>query len=155
MFSNAGENIKKYAIVLVIIQYVAIALAALFFIIEGINSDGLFMAYFIPTIIIGSIACVFVWISGSFMYAYGDMAECVAEIDETLKHPLSVYIKEDPHQASTAAQDSNIDPELIRMIYKLPAAELQRLLCDKRDLFKDNELALIEDALIHRAKEGQ
>lgn len=155
MFSNVGETIKKYAVAMVVIQYVVIALAAIYFIAAGINSDGLFMLYFVLTLVIGGIACVFVAFSGSIIYAYGDMADCVAEIYEKLKKPIPVYITGTPQQATTAAQNTTIDPEMIKIIYQLPANELQRLLSEKKGLLKDKEIALIEDALIQRAKSGE
>ena len=88
MYQNAGRSIKSVVSVLVTVGYTLSIIGALVIMIIGaVNGEenaGIVVLSMIGAIIVGGLGCLSTWLSGLWLYAYGEITDRLISIDERL-----------------------------------------------------------------------
>ena len=93
MYSKVGKIIKKYTAVIVAIQITLVILAAIVIFIAGFQAEGVSaVLYILVAVLVGVLGSFAVWFTGAFIYAYGEIADKIVNIDKQLRFAVPVYI---------------------------------------------------------------
>lgn len=79
MYSNAGKSIKDIVTKVVVFQMIISILLALVVFFARIGDGGLIIG-----ILVGVLGCFSAWLSGLVLYAYGDIADNLSQINSKL-----------------------------------------------------------------------
>ena len=86
MYQNAGRTIKRVVSIVVKIGYgVSILAAAAILIACLVTGETEFVAIgMLGALIVGGLGCLSAWLGGLWLYAYGEIADCLISIDARL-----------------------------------------------------------------------
>ena len=87
MYENAGRSIKNVASIVVLIGYAVSVLGAIAIFIIGLTTGSIGMAilYSIVAVIVGVLGCLGTWLGGLWLYAYGEITDCLISIDAKMQ----------------------------------------------------------------------
>ena len=86
MYQNAGRSIKSVVSVLVTIGYTLsiIAAVAILIVCLATGGAGLVIVGIFGALVVGGLGCLSTWLGGLWLYAYGEITDCLISIDERL-----------------------------------------------------------------------
>lgn len=87
MYENAGRSIKNVVSIVVLIGYAVSVLGAIAIFIIGLTTGSIGMAilYSIVAIVVGVLGCLGAWLGGLWLYAYGEITDCLISIDAKMQ----------------------------------------------------------------------
>ena len=88
MYQNAGRSIKSVVSIVVKIGYALSVIGGVGIVLLGLVSGdiGTFIASLLGTVIVAGLGCLSTWLSGLWLYAYGEITDRLISIDERLYH---------------------------------------------------------------------
>ena len=111
MYSNAGKLIKKYAQIIVVLNYVLAGVIAVVIFAMGIASGDIatvFLSLFVALLVF-VLSCLAAWVWGLFVYANGEMAERLLEIDQTTVKILRICAQDNAAKKVTPKDAEETD----------------------------------------------
>ena len=108
MYENAGKSIKGVVSIIVKIGYALSIISAVLVVILGLTAGhfGALLLSLVVAAIVGGLGCLCAWLSGLWLYAYGEITDRLISIDEQLSNIKSVAGADTP----TATAPKQVTP---------------------------------------------